>query len=102
MNPTPDKSEIFEKRRKKWEKIRQRGKRSFAFYYGALGFGGFMIIFMTCATVFYEHKNLDWPLVILGVLVWPLAGYSWGLWMWRWIDEQYHGPMNKPPSIFAK
>jgi hypothetical protein len=94
-----DESEKIEKRRKAWEKIRQRGKRSFAFRYGALGWGGFMVVFMTSATAFVEHKRLDWLYLLINVLLWPLAGYIWGLWMWRWLDEQFHGPTNRPPSI---
>jgi hypothetical protein len=101
MAPKLDKAEKFEKKHRSWEKMRKRGRQSIALLYGSLGWGGFMILFMNCARVFLDHKRLDWTYVMIGGLIFPLAGYFWGLWMWRWCEEHFHGPTNKPPSIIA-
>ncbi len=101
MRSKLDKSGKFEERRQAWEKKRQQEKRLFAFRYGSLGWGGLMFIFITCLDVFDHHYKLDWPLVFVSLIVWPLAGYGWGMWMWNWCEEHFHGPTNKPPSIIA-
>jgi hypothetical protein len=98
MKPKLDKSEKFEIQRQSWEKKRQRGKQSFAIRYGVLGWGGFMFIVTNCTNVFIHHQKLDWFLPI-NAAFWVLAGYFWGLWMWRRFDEKFHGPANQPPSI---
>jgi len=101
MTPKPEKAEKLEKQRKSWEKTRKQGRQSFALLHGALGWGGLMILFMSCGTLLLDHKRLDWAYVLISVLIWPLAGYFWGLWMWRWCEKHFHGPTNKPPSIIA-
>ena len=100
MSPKLDKSEEFDKQRQAWEKKRQQGRQSFAFRYGALGWGGFMFIFTNCMEVFVHHQKLDRFLPI-SALFWPLGGYSLGLWMWRCLDEQFHDPTSRPPSIIG-
>jgi hypothetical protein len=90
----------FEKQRQAWEKIRERGKLHFVLTRGSLGWGGFMFIFMTCMSFFVDHKKPDLFLPI-SALFWLLAGYPFGLWLWRWCEERYHSPTNKPPSIIS-
>jgi hypothetical protein len=89
----------FEKRRQAWENTRQRGRKSFILRRGVLGWGGFMFIFMTCMSIFIDHRKIDWHYVIISLIIWPLAGYGYGLSMWCWAEERFHGSDTKPPSI---
>jgi hypothetical protein len=93
---------IREKQFQAWEKRRKRGKLHFVLTFGSLGWGGFMFVAMTCSDVFIRHHKLVWPVVIVGLFFWLIAGYGWGLYMWRRFEERFHGPTNSPPSIFSR
>ncbi len=94
-----DKFEKLEMQRRIWEKMRGRGKQSYALLNGALGWGGLMFLLMSCVKIFVEHERLDLPYIVIGVLIWPLGGYCWGLWMWILCEKRLQGSTNKPPSI---
>ena len=59
-----------------------------------------MTVFMNCIRVFVERKRLDWFLPI-GALIWLVAGYFWGLFMWKWLEGLHRGPTSKPLSLFG-
>ena len=95
------KSEMTEKQRQLWEKTRTRGKAHFVLTRGVLGWGGFMFIFMTCMHIFDSQGKIDWPFVIISLLIWPLGGYGFGLWMWRWAESRFHSA-DEPNSTIGK
>ncbi len=101
MRPNLDKSEKFQKQRQMWMKWRQRGKQRFALWFGVIGWGGFMIIFMACARMLFERERLDLPWVFISLVIWPIAGYFFGLRLWRSLDEKFDGRTGTPPSIIA-
>src|ERR1035437_5315054 len=92
------KSAKFEKQRQSWEKTRKLGKLSFIIYRGVLGWGGFMFLWMTIFEVFVIHRSLSWLFMLVSALIWPLAGYGWGLWEWRWLERRFQGD-ERPISI---
>ena len=89
--------------RQRWQKTKARGKKSFALRYGVMGFGGFMVIFMTVA---FWLRNSPFPRgmtafyvdVVINLLIWPLAGYSWGISMWRVYEEYFSDRSGQPPT----
>ena len=55
-----------------------------------------MFIAMTAQELI--RKPADYPLVIvLNLLIWPLGGYFFGNWMWRYY-ETYFGEENIPKA----
>jgi hypothetical protein len=92
---------VFERQCKKWEETIRRGKLRFILTRGVLGWGCWMLVFMTCMSVFVDHHKLDMSTVVIELAIWPLAGYGVGLGMWRSLEKQFHDPANKPPSIIG-
>jgi len=74
--------------RQRWRRdFRSWGKRRFAFWFGAIGFGGLMFVAMTAFNTL-DHHRIDYVFVALNLVLWPLAGYRFGCSMWR----RYYGP----------
>lgn len=85
-----------EKARQFWQKTKAKGKKSFVLRHGVLGWGGFMFIAMTAQQLI--RKPADYPFVIvLNLLIWPIGGYLFGNWMWRYY-ETYFGEENIPKT----
>jgi hypothetical protein len=70
-------------------RTRAKGRKHFILYRGILGYGGFMFIFMT---VFQLLSEFGWhfphgvPLyfnILIGLIIWPVAGYFWAAWIWK-------------------
>ncbi|HUX27832.1 MAG TPA: hypothetical protein VMV39_03555 [Terracidiphilus sp.] len=91
----------YERQCDRWEKIRQKGKTRFLLLRGVLGYGGFMYLFMVCARVFVSHERLAWPYMLISC-GWFVAGYFWGIWIWRWYDDEFHGAENRSASILPR
>lgn len=50
-----------------------------------------MFVAMT-ASDFLRHHRIDYLDVALNLVIWPLAGYVWGLSMWSmYYDHEDHG-----------
>jgi hypothetical protein len=75
----------LEKHREYWLKTSAQGKRRFILLRGVLGFGGTMCIFFTVTKVFIDHDTsyLKPSIIPIDLLVWSLAGYSFGVLMWE-------------------
>jgi hypothetical protein len=89
--------------RQRWQKTKARGKKSFALRYGTMGFGGLMFIFMTGMHVLFNRPfprgmiGSDYVYILINLLAWPLAGYSWGVSMWRFYEEYFSDRSGQPP-----
>jgi hypothetical protein len=95
-----DKDARLERRRQALERIDKRGRLHYVLTTGVLGWGGFMFVIMTCIDIFVDHYRIL-STILVGLVVWPLAGFGFGLWMWRSSEKQFDGPPNKPPSIIG-
>ena len=71
------------------DRIRAKGRKHYIFYDGALGWGGFMFVVMTC---WQWHDKFGWhvpslklifPTVFFELLLWSVAGYVWGELTWQ-------------------
>jgi hypothetical protein len=86
--------------------MKARGKKSFALRYGNMGFGGLMFIFMMGMHLFSNWpfprgtNASDYVYILIKLLGWPLAEYSWGISMCRFSEEyssdrSSQSPMNR-------
>ncbi len=79
MDPQPKETATVQR---KWRRdFRSWGKGRFILWFGVLGFGGLMFVTMT-AVDFFIHHRLDYFLVALNLVIWPLAGYGFGRTLW--------------------
>jgi hypothetical protein len=78
--------------RERWRQLKAKGKKRFILRRGVMGFGGLMFVVMTISE-FVRKKPSIWPeyvfVVILNLLIWPLGGYVWGLWMWHFYEKWF-------------
>ena len=86
------------KKRQAWEKTRLHGKRSYILRRGVLRWGGFMFLLTTCTDIFVRHFPPHWRLMVVGLIVWPLTGYAWGMAMWIMNKRFFFGWRKKQPS----
>ena len=77
----------------KWEKIREKGKNQFIIKFGVIGWGiptailwGITMFFVTSGPKTFL-KFVIW--VGVALIVFPIGGYFWGLWMWWWSERWY-------------
>src|SRR5215467_13319796 len=81
-----------------WRKVRDTGKKNFVWKTGVLRFGGTMFVVMTALDLFRylplrsgvaDNLFEIFFQIIIGLLVWPLAGYFWGVLMWRFYEWHF-------------
>ncbi|MGB7985207.1 MAG: hypothetical protein WCF54_08605 [Terracidiphilus sp.] len=87
-----EKAAKFEKRRLAWMKKRQRGKGSYIFRYGVLGFGGYMFLFFICWDALFNRPRLQGaalPWEIGGYSILFVSGFFFGLWEWQSNEKRY-------------
>jgi hypothetical protein len=79
----------FDRQRQAWEKIRQRGKRSFILRRWVLLWGGFMFVVTNCLS-YFRHETWKSPVFYLGeALIWCAGGYIGGLWCWHLLEKRF-------------
>jgi len=85
------KSEIAEKQRQSWLKMRQGGRFHFVFYRGVLMWGGTMFVVFVAATAFLLRHDLQRlpALVALNALIWIIGGFVWGTWVWIGCEKRF-------------
>ena len=88
--------------RREWQAIQARGRRSFVWRSGVLGYGGFMFMVMTVIGLVGNsrilHRWTDFAVAIgINLVIWPLAGYFFGLFMWNRLQKRFAGPSKSPP-----
>ena len=81
---------LLDRRRKKWELRRSRGRRSFILRRGVLKWGGTMFVFALCGDVFGRHQPLGWLRDVSLLTASLLAGYVWGFFSW-FLYERHFG-----------
>jgi hypothetical protein len=80
---------------RQWETIRTQGKRQFVVRRGIFWFGGFMFVFMTAwmsAFMLRGSRSVMVDLLVLlliNAIIWPIAGFMWGLWTWSLAERAY-------------
>ena len=93
------KSKVHNRQRKKWEKLRSHGKRSFILYRGVLRWGGIMFLLTMFTNVFGRHMELNWQIVVSSLVACPFAGYLWARCIWHVNERRFQGDGNQQNSI---
>jgi hypothetical protein len=92
------KSKIRSRQRRKWEKRRRRGKRSFIIRRGVLRWGGivgFLTVFAHFCTC---HGKPDWWFVLSALIACPFAGYLWAWSIWLVNEARFPGARKQQNS----
>lgn len=80
----------------KWENLRTKGKTSYVWFHGVLSWGVPMFVIMT-PFLYFQQYGWRWPtvgefpvfLIVLNLILWPTAGYFFGLVMWSTLEAAY-------------
>jgi|SRR5580698_6000177 hypothetical protein len=70
-----------------WQKLKAQGQRSYILRRGVVGYGGTMFVLMTATDLVRNPPSRYVFDVAINLLIWPLAGYLWGLSMWHFFDH---------------
>jgi len=80
--------------RERWERLKKRDKRSFILRVGGCQWGGFMFVVMTAQSLLrkppFPRQFIDYLFeILLGLAIWPVAGYFFGLCMWTFYSKRF-------------
>jgi|HubBroStandDraft_2_1064218.scaffolds.fasta_scaffold15974_5 hypothetical protein len=76
------------------KRIRAKGRKHYIIYTGILRWGMSMFVL---ATLWNWHGGYGWHIpppgylafsIILGLVIWSVAGYFWGAYMWKRLFEE--------------
>jgi hypothetical protein len=86
--------------RARWEAVKSRGKRHFALRVGVMQWGGFMFIVMTAESLLrkppFPRRPIDYAFdILINALIWPIAGYLFGLAMWAFYNNHFSDHHDK-------
>jgi len=80
----------------RWQQLKAKGKKSFILRVGVIRFGGFMFVVMLAGALIskppFPREAIDYAFdIIINLLVWPLAGYTFGFCMWHFYEKLFSG-----------
>lgn len=78
-----------EKHIKKWKKIRSDGRSSFIWRKGVLQQGISTGILWSILMHFIQPQNPIWLRPLVGIIIFPIGGYFWGLFTWKITERKY-------------
>jgi hypothetical protein len=74
----------------RWRVIRERGERAYILRYGVVYWGVSMAVLFSLAPILnIEFDHLWWFKVLLAWVLFPLGGYYYGRWMWKFMEQKY-------------
>jgi hypothetical protein len=89
MASEADKLAKYQRRRKAWHQVRERGKMPFVLYAWTLGAGGSMFFVIALLHFFTSHQKPNWMVVLGALILCPIAGFLLGLLDWGWKEKKY-------------
>jgi len=75
-------------------RIRAKGRKHYLVYTGIIRFGMPMFVLTTLWNWYEKYgwhippRGYLWFSVISGLVIWPVAGYCWGAFMWKRLFEE--------------
>jgi hypothetical protein len=88
--------------REHWQKLKAGGMNRFIVRMGVLGWGGAMFVVMTLRDLVRTrppsstgHYVLD---IALNLVIWPLAGYFFGRYLWHHYNKRFSEPGDQSNS----
>ena len=87
------------KQRERWERLKRQGKRRFILRVGVCQWGGFMFVVMTAESLLrkpsFPRHFIDYLVeILLGLAIWPAAGYLFGLSLWTFYSNRFSDDSN--------
>jgi hypothetical protein len=76
-------------RRERWAATRARGKTRFVLQYGVLAWGVTTALIWTLVMALWQGWERFWMHLGIALVVFPLAGIFWGVWMWHWSERSH-------------
>ena len=73
-----------------WQAQQVVGRNRWVLTHGVMGWGTSMFLLMTAVNLFRDTGDV--PLrtqLIIGMIVWPLAGFFWGQFLWSSMERSY-------------
>jgi hypothetical protein len=84
-----------------WQRIRAKGRTHFIVTRGVLFFGGIMFVSMTAHNLIANKQESAIEHILyalMSLVIWPAAGYSWGVVMWKRFEPKYSNPNHSEIS----
>jgi hypothetical protein len=80
--------------REHWDAVKHKGRSSFVLRVGVMQWGAAMFLIMTALDLMrktsYPRSGVEYALdIAANLLIWPIAGYLFGLWMWRFYESYF-------------
>lgn len=92
------------KRRAKIEQVYRRGRTRFILTRGVFGYGLWMLV---CVTVInritrsngqFHFRPISLSGILINLVIWPLAGYLFGSYMWGQFTSTHMGSSSTPQA----
>ncbi len=84
------------RRRKAWQRVRERGRMPFVLYTWTLAGGGAMFFVIALLHFFMTHQKPNWIVVIAALILCPVAGFLLGQLDWNWKEKKYAETTPQP------
>jgi hypothetical protein len=85
---------------KKWEEIRKKGKKKFILHHGVIGWGLPCGVLFPFVSSFLENSSVRFDqsffsLLAASLVLFPLVGILFGLWIWHGLEQAYKKNINE-------
>ena len=87
-------SNMTDTKMKRWEKQRAQGRISFVFKVGVLFWGILTALMWSILMYFIDPQEPVWARPLLVLVIFPIAGFFWGFWVWSIIEKKYQSWMH--------
>ena len=82
----------------RWDKVREKGRQYFIWRRGVIGWGlstgvAWAIVM---SLINRDSDFLVW--LCIGVVIFPICGYGWGYFMWKYMDKKYQQAKSEEES----
>jgi hypothetical protein len=83
---------------KKWRQTRQMGRSRFIWVRGVLGWGVPTAIFWSFLMAGTRADTSFIGYFVTGIVLFPVGGYFWGIWVWKNSECQYLSQRSRDAS----
>ena len=81
----------------RWEKVREKGRKYYIWRVGVLSWGlGMGLAFVIPSLIRHDSDFLK--KLCIGFIIWPICGYFFGSFMWKYMDKKYQQAKTEEAS----
>jgi len=89
-------TKFSERQARQWGAIGENGKISWILTRGVIGWGTTMFMWMTAWKLYTSDKDfLSRSQITIDLILWPIAGFFFGLLTWHTSEKAYKAFLNK-------